>query len=39
VRAQAEPATGQQGDCFIQGTRSTVGRWLGNITPKSAAAA
>jgi hypothetical protein len=29
VRAQAEPATGQQGDCLIQGTGSTVGRGFG----------
>ena len=29
VRAQAEPAIGQQGDRLIQGTGSTVGRGLG----------
>ena len=29
VRAQAEPTVGQQGDCLIQGTGSTVGCRLG----------
>ena len=37
VRAQAEPASGQQGDRLIQGTGARSVVYWENVTPKSAA--